>query len=411
MEFFYKYKTIIFLILFLLLSAFIGFILFSLFFRSAIVPGTGTGGLSGGGLPLAGEGSGQIVTPGTEGALPTSTQPDLIPAQVASPVAAGGLTKSTVISEAPGSNYTSNGQGNGIQFYNEEDGKFYTIDNKGNMVTLSDRVFYSVDKVSWSNGKDLAVIEYPDGANIVYDFEKEKSVTLPKHWEDFAFAPSDDKIVAKSIGLDPENRWLTVANVDGSNAKMVEPLGNNADSVYPSWSPNNQSVAMFTEGIDLDRQSLYFLGLNQENFKSTVIEGRGFQSNWAPDGKRLLYSVYSNKNDLKPSLWVVQAQGENIGQGRRSLGIETWANKCTFTNSDNIYCAVPHNLKEGAGLFPELGNYTDDYIYKINITTGQKKLVAIPETEMTITTIVVSEDEKTLFYTDNKSQAARKIDL
>jgi hypothetical protein len=411
MDFIYRHKTIIFLILFGLLALFLAFIFYHFIFGSPIASvGPTPGRNQGGQLPGADDGSGNVINPEDPSSLPTTT-PSLIPGKEIDPIASGGLTQTETLVTNPSSNITSSSDGKGLQYYDEYDGIFYTIDKDGNKVALSDRVFYSVREVAWSNDKKRAVIEYPDGANIVYDFEKEKSITLPKHWQEFEFSSDDKQIVAKSIGLDPENRWLMTANADGSGAERIEPLGNNADSVYPSWSPNNQSIAMFTEGIDLDRQNLYFVGKNQENFKSTIIEGRGFRSIWNEDGKQLLYSVYSNANDLMPGLWVVSAQGESIGQGRRSLGVNTWADKCVFSSSDNVYCAVPQNLEEGAGLFPELGKNTDDFLYKINISTGAKKIIAVPEEESTITNIVVSEDEKTLYFSDGKTKNVHRINL
>jgi len=102
----------------------------------------------------------------------------------------------------------------------------------------------------------------------------------------------------KSIGLDTDNRWLAIANDDGSNVRAIEPLGEKDDTVYPSWSPNKQMIAMYTEGKDFTSQNVYFVGLNNENFKSTLVEGRGFQPKWSTSGNQLLYSVYSSDNDM-----------------------------------------------------------------------------------------------------------------
>jgi hypothetical protein len=125
----------------------------------------------------------------------------------------------------------------------------------------------------------------------------------------------------------------------------------------------------------------------------------------------LLYSIYSSANDLKPSLWIVNAQGENIGAGRRNLGLETWANKCTFANTEDIYCAVPQNLEKGAGLFQDLANFTTDAIYKINTQSGTTKLIAVLDKSFTISDIVVSKDKKTLFFVDKRTSAVHKIDM
>src|SRR3989338_2115411 len=74
---------------------------------------------------------------------------------------------------------------NMVSFYNQLDGRFYQTDADGGMKPLSDTVFYNVDSVVWAPQTNAAVLEYPDGSNIYYNFEFDEQVTLPKHWEDF----------------------------------------------------------------------------------------------------------------------------------------------------------------------------------------------------------------------------------
>lgn len=188
-------------------------------------------------------------------------------------------------------------------------------------------------------------------------------------------------------------------------------MGENADSVYSAWSPNNQIVAMYTEGKDYDRQEVYFVGLNGENFKSTIIEGRGFDPKWSDDGSKLLYSVYSSANDMKPNLWIVDAEGDQIGSERKNLNVETWAEKCTYANTVDLYCAVPENLPEGAGVFKQLAKTTKDNLYKINTLTGQKSLVAVPDGSYNMSNLIVSENGYNLYFTDETTSNLYKIKL
>ena len=189
-----------------------------------------------------------------------------------------------------------------LRYYNRSDGKFYRLDAQGNLVALSDTVFHKVQNVTWASNGEKAILEYPDGNKIVYDFNKQKQVTLPKHWQDFSFSPNGQQISAKSIAYDVENRHLIVANADGSKAKSLSPIGENADKVYPIWSPNNQAAAMYLGGVDFNRQEVFFVGLNDENFKSTIVNGRGFEPKWSTEGDRLLYSVYNSDNRMNPTL-------------------------------------------------------------------------------------------------------------
>ncbi|MCG2701331.1 hypothetical protein L6267_04140 [Candidatus Parcubacteria bacterium] len=413
MNFFIKYKKIILAVSFVLIVSLLGYVIYVVFFKAGIPEAPKTTITKEGettapaGLPISPEGTGQIITPTSTTGLPA----EQITAPTAGATAKGGLTQTAELNQESSFHATLSGDGSGLQYYDKEDGKFYRINENGEITALSDKIFHLVESAVWSPDKNKAILEYPDGANILYDFENNKQTTLPSHWEDFNFSPSGRQIVMKSIGLDPDNRWLAISNADGSKARRVEALGDKNDTVYPSWSPNNQSVAMYTEGVDFDRQEVFFVGLNNENFKSMVIEGRGFRSQWSPEGDKLLYSVYSSANDLKPMLWIASAQGESIGSGRKSFGIETWADKCVFADSDNAYCAVPEKLEEGAGLFPEMAKNTKDNLYKIDTKTGLKKLIAVPDGSYNMSNIIISDNGKYLYFTDATSGRLYKIDL
>ena len=407
-------KKILIIVGFISLIISLGFLLYITFFSQMIdtpinTPiATSSSGV--GGLPIADDGSQNIIS-SNEDSYTQKNQNNNTQKLIASDVARGGLTKTTQLNKTRSSDVVLSSNGKNIQYYNNDDGKFYYIDSNGKIDSMSDKVFHNVEKTTWSSDGNQAILEYPDGSNIVYSFDTGKQVTLPKHWEDFEFSSNGNKIAMKSIGLDPSNRYLAIANSDGSKTKIIDKIGNNADDVYPSWSPNDQVVALFTEGIDFNRQEVFFIGQNGENFKSTVIEGRGFQPQWSPSGEKLLYSVYSSDNEMKPSLWLVNSQGEQIGSERKSLRIETWAEKCNFHSASEIYCAVPNKLEEGAGLFPELAKNTTDKLYRIDVNTGAKKLIAIPENDYNVSNIIISDDGKYLYFTDEKTSRIHKINL
>ncbi|KKW32184.1 MAG: hypothetical protein UY77_C0033G0008 [Candidatus Uhrbacteria bacterium GW2011_GWA2_53_10] len=386
----------------------IGTALYFAFFRSASQPedvlpeSTDT---SSGSLPEGATGGTRLSPSAEEGEiLPTA---DL--------VARGGTTQVTELTSAPVENTAIGSSGRDVNYYDPEDGRFYAIDASGNAVRLSDQMFPSVESVSWNQGGDKAVLEFPDGANIVYDFDAEKQVTLPAHWEDFAFAPGSDQIIAKSIALDPSNRWLITSNADGSNAKPIQALGDNAHKVIVSWSPNDQIVAFADTGDPqpggMDRKMIIPLGKNQENFKGLIVEGYGFQPVWSPDGRRLLYSASGSVSDLKPMLWLVDATPGSLGDNRRSLGVNTWADKCTFASASSVYCAVPASLPNNAGLGRSLFESTPDFLYKIDLVTGRAALVAIPEEARPMERLSVSADESVLYFTNFDSGNLEMIRL
>lgn len=298
-----------------------------------------------------------------------------------------------------------------IIYYNPNTGKFYRVSSNGVVTAYHNQTFHNVSNVTWSNNRAGAILEYPDGMKIFYNFNKSQQVTLPKHWQEFDFSPNDQQIIFKNMALDPENRFLIVARPDGSQAQIIEPIGGVENQFQVNWSPNNQMVATFTQGRDLNRSEVYFVGLNNENFQLMVVDGRGFQGQWSPDGQRILYSVYNSRNDYKPRLWLSSAGADTIGENRQSLELATWADKCAFASAERIVCAVPIYLPVGAGLDPRVARDIPDQIYEINLRTGTKTLLALPEGDHTINQIIITDDQKYLFFTSLKDNKIYRLPL
>jgi len=413
-----RFQKIILIAGFGLVVAVLGYTLYILFFRP-LVPGTNNENVNGApvnGLPSANEGGNFNINAGTNATLgnlangnANADQPG-VPTDV-SPGATVKLSASLPVTESPSFSPKLGTDGFTIQYYDRATGKFYTVDENGNIRAMSDRTFYQVSSVAWSPQGDKAVLEYPDGSNIIYDFTTSQQKTLPSHWEDFSFSPDGGKIIGKSIGLSEENRFLVITDSEASKSKIVRELGNNADQVVPNWSPNNQMVGFYIGDLDIDRQEIYFIGQNNENFKSMVVEGWGFSGQWSPQGDRILYSVYSSESDNKPELWIVDATQNSIGSNRKNIRIQTWSDKCTFYDNTSIYCAVPSRLEPGAGLVPESADNSPDTIYKINIQTGSRTPVVGSTDNHTMENLMVSRDGNSLFYTNKLDGRLYKIPL
>ncbi len=396
-----------------MLCILLGFIIFYFFFHAKITvapPSEITTTTPPATLPTIGEG--QLPLPsGITTAVPSITEAQPTAYAPISSVANGGITLAPSIYEKPTYDSALSPDGKDILSYDRTTGKFIRISEDGKIDYMSDKVFYDVEKVTWSPNKTEAILEYPDGSNISYNFKTMVQATLPKHWEDFSYAPSGNKIAAKSIADDSEYNWLIVSDSNGNNLKPVERIGDNYINVYDNWSPNNHVIAMYAESKDFDRQKLYFVGQNNENFPLTIIEGRDFEGLWSKTGDKLLYSVYNSASDFKPMIWTVTTSSDNMSQYRKQLNVNTWASKCYFKDNDNIYCAVPESLPEGSGIYPEVADNIPDNIYKINVSTGAKQFIARPENNSTIGQLFVSEDGSYLYYQDKNTGFLHKIML
>lgn len=407
-----KSKRIIFIIGFLILVVALGFLLYLTFFKplpKAIQDAPSTPSVPTGLPGQSGDGPTVVETPETT--IIPGLPVDQTRFEIASPTAQGGITQTQLLENDDIQNVTINANGNSLNYYNKDDGKFYKVDKNGNVQELSDKAFANVETVTWAPDSDKTILEFPDGANVYYDLTTGKQVTLPQAWTDFSFNKSSSEIAFKEEDSNPDFNWLSIANPDGSGKRSVEHLGINSDDVTVSYSPNNQIVAYYTEPDAPERSKVYFIGKNEENFKAAVVEGYGVKSKWTPEGDKLLYSSYSQGSDYIPELWIVNSQGNSIGENRINLGLKTTADKCTVTSDTTVYCAVPQETVYGSGLEPDLMNEIPDDIYKIDLRTGLKTKIAETDVNTSIDQIIVNDSEDTLYFMDGSENSLRKMNL
>lgn len=286
-----NYKKIGLVVGFLATSIFLGWLIYSVFFRAPVPPTVGTGDAE-----IKIDKTTQPLD--TEKRLPISDKKIAGDEQTIDKTAQGGLTLVNKLVEDNTGGVTLDHTGMRSAFYNKKDGKFYIVDKNGKTTLLSDEAFYNVRNINWSDDKERVILEYPDGSNIVYDFSSSKQITLPKNWDGFQFSSGEkNKIATKSLDQYSKNNKLIIAGIDSGSAKVIENIGTKRDSFQINWSPDNQVVAFFIEGVDFSHQEVYFVGQHNENFKSIIVDGYGFKGKWSPDGNIILYSVYSDFNN------------------------------------------------------------------------------------------------------------------
>ncbi len=351
-----------------------------------------------------------VPTIAIPGAITPSITP-IIPGPTISDTALGGLTsfKTLVSNSSQAATLSTNGRD--LLYHDTQTGFFYQITPDGDKKLYSDTPFFNVDEVTWDPNNQKAVLEYPDGSNIIYDFQAKKSVTLPAQWKDFTFSNKGSQIAFKDMRLDPENRYLSVSNADGTGYKQIEKINDEDANVHVSWSPGNEYIALYRESIDGSRSDVYPIGFNGENYRKFRIEGRDMRFEWAPSGDKLLYSAYNSRSNYNPTLWVVNSDPELLGSGRTKIGLDTWADKCTFASETTVYCAVPRSLETGTGFMPSLANDNPDDIYKINILTGAKELIAQPVFPTSINSLIITENNDSLYWLENDSNQIKNINL
>lgn len=409
-----KTKKIILVVAFISLVVGIGILLYFVFFRTTFTPEKVSPTIDTSSdfenLPLTGDGTPNRQDLTAIDPFSGLPQNDFVQIQESSPIANGGITKTEQLTNEPIADVTLTTNGI-LAYYNKDDGKFYRINTNGEREEISDKVFHNVKTVNWSKDGNKTILEYPDGSNIYYDFRTQQQVTLPKHWQEFNFNQSSTEIAFKELQDNADTAWLSTANPDGSGKKSIQHLGINADKTTVSYSPNNQIIGYYAEESGVNETRMFFIGKNRENYKAAVVNGYGIESQWNNKGDKLLYSAYSPETDFIPELWIVDAQGDGIGGNRINLGLRTSASKCNLTDQYTIYCAVPQNPSYGYGLEPDVDNDVADDIYKIDLRTGQKIKIAETDTKASINTLIVNQEQKTLFFTDKESNNLHKMKL
>ncbi len=402
-------KKILIVIGFILIVFLLGFALYWVFFRGAPKPEDDLN-YNVGEIPGIGPGEVTIIDENINEVVTLPWQ-EYIQEQV-SPVANGGLTAVTKVTDTETIGFSDSSLG--LQYYDSEKQQFFTINENGETELLSDKKFYGVDNVTWTDKGDKAILEYPDGSNILYNFNTGQQVTLPHELEDFAFNPIGNKITSKWIGNSRENNWLIASNDDGSGMRLLEPLWDQEHNTDMVVSPDNQIAAMHRKYIDTQRQEVFPIGFHDENFKSFTVHGAGFTSKWSPQGETLLYSVYHQDSDYLPTLWLTKGRTSQLGDLKASLNVNTWPDKCSFSNEATIYCAIPQGLPRGAGLYPEIADDYPDNFYRINLSNGMKTLIASPVGESggySATNIFFSNDGNIMYFVDKGTGQLQSIRL
>jgi WD40 repeat protein len=403
------WKRITIAVLLLAVVAGLGYAMYVVFFKSeTALPENANlnANTPSGALPQAG--GANLNRPVVPGGAPGAGS--LIPA---SPVAVGGYTETTTLVSQASLGAILGPDGKSVRYYDRSTGRFMYVDADGNIRELSDQYFPEIQEVTWSGDGNRAVLSFPDGSKISYDFATGEQATLPSAWEEFSFSPDSKQVAAKSLSASSTGRYLVVSDANGENARPIEALGNNEYNVDVAWSPAGDVVALSStgEGHGFGMREELFIGQNGENFPSIEVNGLGFEPLWSPDGSLLLYSAAGSDDDFIPRLYTVAGSGDRRGGNQRQINLFTLASKCFFADAATVYCAAPDSPPAGSGLSPEVLDDVPDSIYRINATTGAVTLVGRPVTDTTVSRLSVSSDGATLFYVDKASGTISKMML
>ncbi len=381
----------------------IGAGMYFLFFRArpsvvpvSTIPGTTTGGTTTG-LPSAGNG-----TPTVPGTTPPGNGTGTLPVAA---VANGGPTAAITLTTSAVTAPTINANGT-VSYYDPGTGKFFGIDQNGTAAPLSSASFPQASNVTFSSSGREAAVEFPDGTNVVYNFDKSTQSTLPAHWEDFSFSADGNQVAAKSIGADPTARSLVISAADGSSATSIAALGANNDRVSVNWSPDGNIIGFSATGATgsvFGQNEVYLIDKNGQDAGVFIVSGTDFHAKWAPDSSHVIYSVADASQEYRATLWYADKDGDRVGAARRQIPLQTLSSKCAFSTSTTLYCAVPASMPANGGSDPALITAVDT-LYKVDLNTMSTSIVAIPAVPTQMQNLSISPAQDLLYYTDQSGR-------
>ena len=176
----------------------------------------------------------------------------------------------------------------------------YIADGEGSIIrelpsaTYPQPVLYDSDKVFIVTDEGTVVLANNEGDSI-QTFQPENR---DERYCAFSLSPDRKKIMFASGSPDSYNLQTYISKIDGSNLK-----GNISYSedilANESWQPNG-SILLVNQN-----RSLYIVE-GDENNKRLLYEGNASESQWFPDGKKILFVENGNK------LYSIDIDGTNI---------------------------------------------------------------------------------------------------
>jgi len=404
--------------LFLAVTALLAFALYFTFFRPTpgpvviVPPPTYPGGLPtipGGGIVTPGE----VVPPGT---LPPSIGIAVPPevgveqAPQLSTTANGGQVSPQKLVDTGAQFVKLSSDGKTLNYYDSTSGLFSKVNPDGSLSLISTQAFRDVSNATWAPSSDKAVLEFKDGNKMIYNFATKQSYSLPSQFTDFSFSPDSKNLAAKDMKTNADERWLVTVDDRGGNKTYLEHMGDNADRVNVQWNPAGNIVGTSAKSVDNETSEVIFLTKDGSKLGKALVQGRDLRYDWSQDGNKMVYSVWNPNSNFLPTLWVTSTNPNSIDSGRVNTGLNTWADKCTYFQNSKIYCAVPKQISQYSGILPSNNDSPDD-IYQVDPNTGASVKIAEPVFPVQIQNMTVSNDGKTLYYTEQDSGSINKINL
>ncbi len=300
--------------------------------------------------------------------------------------------------------------------YHAETATLYSLNRETFEKTILLDTNLSLPIVSlWSENPEISILKtQPQQGSQYFLINATEKTILPLQGE-IAYLVWDS-LFEKIIYIrrkNPEEITFYLAKADGSESKEILTIFQKG-RIDMASVPQSPLIAYWPQSSNTKLSPLYQINISTGTNKEIFSGKYGANYLYSPDGEKILLSWAPEKNGSKLSLGVINKYGGQYSD----LGFPTLTSKCTWNKtSDILYCAVPTEIPQTT-IMPD--DYlsgkitTTDVFWKITVTTGEKeRLVELSDITQSFdaTNLLLSSDQRTLYFTDKKSQKLYEIKL
>lgn len=267
----------------------------------------------------------------------------------------------------------------------------------------------------WSENPEISILKtQPQEGNQYFLINAVEKTILPLQGEIVYL--TWDSLFEKIIYIqrkNPEEITFYLAKANGSENKEILTISQKG-RIDMSAVPQSPLISYWPQSSNTKLSPLYQINLSTETNKEIFSGKYGASYLYSPNGEKILLSWAPEKNGSRLALGIINKYGGQYSD----LGFPTLTSKCVWNKaSDVLYCAVPTEIPQ-ATVMPD--DYlsgkitTTDVFWKINVVTGEKeRLVELSNITQSFdaTNLLISSDERALYFTDRKSQKLYEIKL
>lgn len=298
-----------------------------------------------------------------------------------------------------------------VLFIDRSNGNAYEITEQNDLLRLTGETLSGIQEAFW--GKDKS------GDRLITKFYRfNQSITLSSLIKDEASTDLGSlknqalgtNISAIAISPDRAKFFTLESSGEGVIGYINDWTGKNKKKVwsfpYTDWQaswPKSDIVSLTSTPSARSSGYLYFLNLNTGSFVKIISGVTGLTTSVSPDASKVIYS--------RNSLGLIDLYLYEIATKKTSpVGLKTLPEKCSWQNSDTLYCAVPKTITTSQ--YPDNWyqgkiSFSDD-IWKIDLKQKTTVLVVPIKESLDLVSLVVAPKRGWIYAinkTDNSIQS------